>query len=92
VSFLLGLKAKLIGFGIILLTVLAYIANHKRVVKKLEKTKKKLESAKVDAKFQKDVNVLDNNIHDQVTSHRADLIKDLKDGKIPDNISDPNDF
>jgi hypothetical protein len=91
-SFLLGLKAKLIGAGIIILTVLAYIANHKRTVNKLEKTKKKLVSAKADAKFQKDVNILDNEVHDQVTSHRADLIKDLKDGKRPKNISDPNNF
>ena len=91
-SFLLGLKAKLIGIGYFLLTILAYVANHKRVVSKLEKTERKYKHAKAEAVAQKKINKLDNQINDQLESHRADLIKDLEDEKVPDNISNPNDF
>ena len=91
-TWLLTLKAKMIGIGVLLLTVLAYVANHKRVVNKLEKTKKKLDGVKAEVRIQKQVNELDNDIHDELGSRRIQARKEVKDGKTPTNLSNPNDF
>ncbi len=91
-NWILTLKAKIITIGVLLLTVLAYVANHKRVVNKLEKTKKKLDSAKAEIRIKKQVNELDNEVLDEVGSRRIAAFKEIRDGKRPKNISDPDDF
>ena len=88
----LTLKAKLWALGAVLLTVLAYVGNHKRVVNQRDKLKKKVVQAKVEIKTQKEINALDNTLSDNVSLRRIEARKEIDSGKAPENIKNPNDF
>ena len=91
-NFLLGLKAKLIGLGAILLTVLAFFLRLKTVTYQRDKAVYRAKVLKQELEVRKQTVELDKTVEDQLESHRAELIKDLEDEKIPSNISNPNDF
>ncbi len=91
-SFLLGLKAKLLGLGAILLAVLGFFVRLKYVTGQRDKFKKEAASAKAEVLVQKQVNELDNDIQDELGSRRIEALKEIKRGNRPKNISDPNKF
>ena len=85
---LLKSKLILIGGGIIafLLAALKVLSLQNK------RNKRRAEQAEKTLKFKEDVDTIDAEI-DQEFSHRAEEAKqDVKAGKIPRNLRDPNDF
>ena len=84
------LKGKLILIGGAVITFLLGVIKFQSVQNK--RNKKRAVQAEKTLKFKEDVDTIDNEI-DQEFSHRAEEAKqDVKEGKVPRNLSDPNDF
>ena len=84
------LKGKLILIGGAVITFLLGVIKFQSVQNK--RNKKRAVQAEKTLKFKEDVDTIDEEI-DQEFSHRAEEAKqDVEDGKVPRNLSDPNDF
>ena len=91
-ALLLNLKAKLIAAGALLATALGFLVRLKIVTSQRDKAKHKAEQYKAWSERQEETATKDSEL-EQEFSHRAqEANEDVKEGKVPDHLSNPNDF
>ena len=84
----LTIKPKLIGFGLILLTVLAAIARMKYLEKKVETVTKARDKARSVAKKAKRDEEAQHEQREERKDEEKKAEKDIADGKVPDSLGD----
>lgn len=85
---MLNLKAKLIAAGAFLLSVLAFFLRLKVVTNQRDKAREKAEKYQAWSERQQATSLLDS----EIESEYSELKRQENDGKVPDNLSKPNDF
>jgi len=86
----LTIKAKLIGAGALLLTIIGFFIRLKVVTAQRDRFKYNADQYKAQADQQKKIIKIDDEINKQTQSRRVQAKKELDDDKVPGNISDPD--
>ncbi len=89
---LLGLKAKALAAGAILLTVLGFFLRLKIVTKQRDKAKQTAAKYKSWSERQTQTAEGDAEIDQEFSDLKRASKKDAQDGKVPSHLSDPNKF
>ena len=91
-ALLLNLKAKLIAAGAALLAIFGFLVRLKIVTSQRDKAKHKAEQYKAWTERQTETAEIESEL-EQEFSHRAqEANEDVKEGKVPDHLSNPHDF
>ena len=93
---LIGLKAKLAGFGALLLIVLGFIVRLKSVIAQRDRAVQTADILKAQAHQRKVVDKIKKENAEAFVSHRANLIKEVKKSdeefKGLGNLNNPDDY
>ena len=87
-SFLLGLKAKAIGIGVVLLTIAGFLLRLKVVTHQRDRARVAQKTAETQRDQVKDQSKLDRDIRDKRAVKRRQTIKEGEQGEVPNTLSD----
>jgi hypothetical protein len=88
----LGLKAKLIGLGALLLTVLGFFVRLKVVKHQRDKFEHQAKTFKAKAVQEKKINTLDGEVHSDLARVKQEAKKSIEKGEVPEHLEKPNDW
>ena len=87
-SFLLGLKAKAIATGVVLLTIAGFLLRLKVVTHQRDRARVAQKTAETQRDQVKDQSKLDRDIRDKRAVKRRQTIKEVEQGEVPNTLSD----
>ena len=91
-SFLIGLKAKLVAIGLAVLAFVGVVLRNRYLATKVDKSERRADRAEATIVYKEKVEKSDAQITAEVSEVRKRIKEDVKAGKVPSNLSNPNDF
>ena len=91
-AFLLTLKAKLAAIGLAVLAFAGLILRGRYLSAKADKAQHRADRAEATILYKEKVEKSDAQITAEISEVRKRIKEDVKAGKVPSNLSNPNDF
>lgn len=89
---LLSIKAKLLGFGALLLTIAAFFFRFQQVKDQRDRARESHKKEKARANQAEKINEVEDQLDQEYSDLKRESERDIKNGEMPTNIRDRNDF